>query len=230
MLTRGRDVDLYGATYEKLKAHAGGVQWPCPSTDFENRGSSKRYISRDYAIRVFGRDRKRYATGYVTLYDQHMEEVGYPGPINYYGEHKLKNTKDKAVIRALTPTLDYEMPDESYPFVLNTGRVIEHWHTGTMTMRVRLLRELNPAAYVEVHPTDAYRLGVSSGDSLKIESPRGSIVLPVWVTERAQPGMVFVPWFDENRLINDLTIDVPESWSKAAEPDYKVCKIRVSKA
>jgi len=230
VLTRGQDVDLYGATYEKLKAHAGGVQWPCPSTEFDNRGSNKRYISREYAIRVFGRDKKRYATGYVTLYDQHMEEHGYPGPINYYGGHKLKNTKDKAVIRALAAKLDYEMPDASYPFVLNTGRVIEHWHTGTMTMRVRLLRELNPAAYVEIHPSDARKLGVKSGEKIKLISPRGSIVLPAWVTERAQPGMVFVPWFDETKLINDLTIDVPESWSKAAEPDYKVCKIKVVKA
>ena len=114
--------------------------------------------------------------------------------------------------------------------MLNTGRVIEHWHTGTMTMRVRLLRELNPAAYVEIHPSDAERLGVKSGENVVLTSPRGSIVLPAWVTERAQPGMVFVPWFDENKLINDLTVDVPESWSKAKEPDYKVCKIRVAKA
>ncbi|WP_456474455.1 molybdopterin oxidoreductase family protein [Candidatus Pyrohabitans sp.] len=224
LLTKGRDVDLWGATYGKLKAHAGGVQWPCPSTEFDNRGSNKRYISREYAIKVFGKDKRRYITGYVTLYDQHMEEEGYSGPINYYGK------KGKAVVRAFTPTLDYEMPDDTYPFVLNTGRVIEHWHTGTMTMRVRLLRELNPAAYVEVHPSDAEKLGVKSGDKLQLISPRGSITLSVWVTERAQPGMVFVPWFDETKLINDLTIDVPESWSKAAEPDYKVCKIRVAKA
>ncbi len=233
VLTKGRDVDLYGATYEKLKKHAGGVQWPCPSTDFNNRGSMKRYISRDYAIRVFGTDKKKLATGYVTTYDQHLEEKGLKGPINYYGAHKFKSTfsKDKAVIRVLkAEPADYELPDSEYPFVLNTGRVIEHWHTGTMTMRVRLLRELNPAAYVEIHPEDAARLGIKSGQNVRLISPRGSIVLPAWVTDRPQPGMVFVPWFDENKLINDLTIDDPKSWSGAKEPDYKACKVRVEKA
>ncbi len=230
LCTRGQDVDLWGATYEKLKAHAGGVQWPCPSTDFDNRGSQKRYISKKYAERVFGTTKKKYKTGYVTLYDQHLEEKGYKGEINYYGPHPFKKgSKDKAIIRVLEAGLDYEMPDAEFPYVLNTGRVIEHWHTGTMTMRVRLLRELNPHAYVEVSPEDARRLDVKSGDNLKIISRRGEIVLPVWVTERAQPGMVFVPWFDENKLINDLTIDDPRSWSGAGEPDYKICAVKLVK-
>ena len=125
--------------------------------------------------------------------------------------------------------LDYEMPDAEYPYVLNTGRVIEHWHSGTMTMRVRLLRELNPHAYVEVSPEDAKALGVENGDNLKIISRRGEIVLPVWVTDRARPGMVFVPWFDENKLINLLTVDVPKSWSGAGEPDFKVCAVKLVK-
>jgi nitrate reductase NapA len=231
LATRGQDVDLWGATYEKLKAHAGGVQWPCPSVEFDNRGSAKRYISKDYAREVFGATIKRYKTGYVTLYDQHLEEKGLPGPINYYGPHPFhKDALGKAIIRVLAAGLDYEMPDERYPYVLNTGRVIEHWHTGTMTMRVKLLRELNPRAYVEVSPEDARKLGVKSGQALRLISRRGQIVLPVWVTERARAGMVFVPWFDERKLINLLTIDDPKSWSGAAEPDYKVCAVRLEKA
>lgn len=231
LCTKGQDVDLWGATREKLKAHAGGVQWPCPSTEFDNRGSNKRYISKEYAKKVFGAEKKKYATGYVTLYDQHLEEKGLEGPINYYGPHPFHGEpRGKAIIRVLEAGFDYEMPDEEYPYVLNTGRVIEHWHTGTMTMRVRLLRELNPEAYVEISPEDATKLGIRSGQNVRITSPRGSIVLPAWVTDRAQPGMVFVPWFDENKLINDLTIDDPKSWSGAGEPDYKVCKCKVEKA
>ncbi|NOX20254.1 MAG: molybdopterin-dependent oxidoreductase [Nitrospirae bacterium] len=231
LCTRGQDVDLWGATYEKLKAHAGGVQWPCPSTEFENRGSAKRYISKAYALEVFGRANRRYKTGYVTLYDQHLEEKGYKGPINYYGHHPFhKGSESKAIVRVLKAGLDYEMPDAEYPYVLNTGRVIEHWHSGTMTMRVRLLRELNPHAYVEVSPEDAKTLGVDNGDNLRIVSRRGEIVLPVWITDRARPGMVFVPWFDENKLINLLTIDVPKSWSGAGEPDFKVCAVKLMKA
>ncbi len=231
LCTKGTDMDLWGATYEKLQAHAGGIQWPCPSTDFDNRGTAKRYINKDQAMKVFGTFKKPHQSGYVTLYDQHMEEKGYKGPINYYGHHPFhKDAGDKAIIRILDAGLDYEMPDAEYPYVLNTGRVIEHWHSGTMTMRVRMLREMNPSAYVEVAPEDAKELQVGSGDKLKLISRRGEIVLPVWVTERARPGMVFVPWFDETKLINQLTIDALESLSGAFEPDYKVCAVKLARA
>ncbi len=231
LCTKDQDVDLWGATYEKLKAHAGGIQWPCPSTKFNNRGTAKRYISKDYAEKVFGDTKRSYKTGYVSLYDQHLEEKEIKGPINYYGHHPFHGgSEGKAIIRVLPAVLDFEMPDAEYPYVLNTGRVIEHWHSGTMTMRVRLLKEMNPNAYVEVSPEDSGRLGISSGDRLKLVSRRGEIILPVWVTERARPGMVFVPWFDENKLINLLTVDDPKSWSGAGEPDYKVCAVKVFKA
>lgn len=229
--TKGQDIDLWGATRKKLKAHAGGIQWPCPSTDLNNRGSAKRYISKKQASAVFGETSRKYKTGYVTLYDQHMTDKKIPGDISYYGTHPFhKEAGDKAIIRVMDAGLDYEMPDQEYPYVLNTGRVIEHWHSGTMTMRARLLREMNPNAYVEVSPGDAKKLGVSTEDKLKLTSRRGSIVLPVWVTKRARLGMVFVPWFDENLLINFLTIDDPKSLSGAKEPDYKVCAIKISKA
>jgi nitrate reductase NapA len=228
--TRGTDVDLWGATYAKLQAHSGGIQWPCPTTDMENRGTSKRYISRRRAMQVFGDDTRRYKTGYVTLYDQHMVDKHITGDISYYGQNPdHADAGPKAIVRVLKAELDFEMPDNEYPYVLNTGRVIEHWHSGTMTMRVKLLRELNPNAYVEVSPEDAKALNVASGDTLKIETRRGSIELPVWVTDRARPGMVFVPWFDENKLINLLTVDDPKSWSGAGEPDYKVCACKVVK-
>ncbi len=230
LTTRHQDVDLWGATYEKLKGHAGGVQWPCPDTAYENRGTAKRYISKDHAAKTIGRTKRNYKSGYVTLYDQHLEEKGMKGPISYYGPHPFhKEAGDKAIIRVLGAGLDYEMPDDEYPFVLNTGRTTEHWHTGTMTMRVRLLREISPAAYVEVSPEDARTFKLTSGSSLKLVSRRGEIVLPVWVTERVPQGMVFVPWFDEEKLINLLTLDHPKSWSGAGEPDFKVCAVRLEK-
>lgn len=231
LCTKGTDMDLWGATYEKLKAHAGGVQWPCPSLDFENRGSLKRYISKEYAQKVFGTTTKKYKTGYVTLYDQYMEKKNLKGPINYYGDHPFhKDAGDKAIIRILKATIDFEMPDAEYPYILNTGRVIEHWHTGTMTMRVKLLRDLNPQGYVEISPEDAEKLKIKSGDKVKIITRRGSIVMPTWITDRVPQGMVFAVWFDEKMLINDLTIDDPKSWSKADEPNYKICAAKVVKA
>lgn len=230
LATRHQDVDLWGATYEKLKAHAGGVTWPCPSTDFDNRGSAKRYISAEYARQTGGATTRNYKTGYVTLYDQHLEEKKLAGPINYYGGHPFhQDSVGKATIRVLGAMTDFEMPDAEYPMVLNTGRTVEHWHTGTMTMRVPRLKAISPAAYVEVSAEDAGPLKLRNGSMLKISSRRGEIILPVWVTERAQKGMVFVPWFDENKLINKLTVDDPKSWSGAGEPDYKVCAVRIEK-
>jgi len=231
LTTRHQDVDLWGATYEKLQGHAGGVAWPCPSTEFDNRGSAKRYISEAYAREIFKASRRSYKTGWVTLYDQHMAEKGLPGPVNYYGGHPFKKEAGgKAIIRVLAAGLDKEMPDREYPLVLNTGRVVEHWHTGTMTMRVKMLREMNPGAYVEISARDAKELGLANGAEVRLTSRRGRIALPAWITDRARPGMVFVPFFDENRLINTLTIDDLESLSGAFEPDYKVCAIRMEKA
>jgi len=123
-----------------------------------------------------------------------------------------------------------EMPDKDYPFWLCTGRVVEHWHTGTMTMRVPQLRRAMPHAYVELNRKDALRLGVHNGDRVVVESRRGSVTLPVWVDGRSQtvPGSVFVPFFDENSLINNVTLHLFCPISK--EPDYKKCAVRIRRA
>lgn len=120
-----------------------------------------------------------------------------------------------------------EPPDAEYPFWLCTGRVIEHWHTGTMTMRVPELRNSMPNAYVELNPADASRLGYSQGDVAILETRRGKMKLPVWMNGRGRPpeGSVFVPFFDQNRLINELTVSDHCPISK--EPDYKKCAVRV---
>lgn len=230
LCTKGQDVDLFGATYEKLKAHAGGCQWPCVTTDFDNRGTAKRYLSESRAKQVFGKTKVAYATGFVTLFDQHMAQKKYPGEINYYGHHPFhKGSDHKAIIRVLKAELDFEMPTAEYPFVLNTGRVIEHWHSGTMTMRVPMIKDMVPRAYVEICAEDANKLGVKNKGKVKLVSRRGELTLPAWITDRVTPGMVFVPWFDETLLINLLTVDDPRSWSGAAQPDYKVCAIKVMK-
>ena len=122
-----------------------------------------------------------------------------------------------------------EVPDADYPFWLDTGRVLEHWHTGTMTMRVPQLRRAMPGAYVEINRDDARSLGVKTGDHVKLETRRGEIVLTAWIDGRAScpPGHVFVPFFDERRLINRLTLEAHCPFSK--EPDYKKCAVRLIK-
>lgn len=116
-----------------------------------------------------------------------------------------------------------EAPDSNYPFWLTTGRVLEHWHTGTMTMRVPQLKAAMPHAYVEMHPDDAADQGLKNGDPVVIETRRGKITLPLWTRGRAAPprGTVFVPFFDETLLINQVTLGAVDPISK--EPDYKKC-------
>jgi nitrate reductase (cytochrome) len=122
-----------------------------------------------------------------------------------------------------------EMPDADYPFWLDTGRVLEHWHTGTMTMRVPTLRKAMPGAYLEINAEDARKLGIQTGDKLKLETRRGFLTLPAWIDGRAScpPGHLFVPFFDERQLINRLTLEAHCPFSK--EPDYKKCAARISK-
>ena len=136
---------------------------------------------------------------------------------------------DKAQIWFCPYEAPPEVPDEEYPLWLCTGRVLEHWHSGTMTMRVKQLRGAMPSAYVELHPDDASQLGLGNGDLAKVISRRGDMVLPVWINGRSRPakGSVFVPFFDETKLINDVTLDAHCPVSK--EPDYKKCAVKIVK-
>jgi nitrate reductase NapA len=120
-----------------------------------------------------------------------------------------------------------EVPDQTYPFWLCTGRVLEHWHTASMTARVPQLNRAMPVAYVEVHPDDAESMNLQQGETVVIESRRGSVQLPVWINGRGRParGSVFVPFFDETRLVNLVTLDATDPFSK--QPDYKKCAVRI---
>lgn len=122
-----------------------------------------------------------------------------------------------------------EAPDDGFPFWLCTGRVIEHWHSGTLTMRIPQLRRAMPRAYVEMNPKDARRLGIADGDLVRIQSRRGSLEVPVWIDGRGAPppGTLFVPFFDETMRINLVTLDAHDPFSK--QPDYKKCAVRVEK-
>lgn len=123
-----------------------------------------------------------------------------------------------------------ELPDQEFPFWLTTGRVLEHWHTGTMTRRVPQLDRAMPGSYVEMNPADAKELGVRNGDLVAVESRRGRVDLPAWINGRARPprGTVFVPFFDESMLINRVTSEAHDPFSK--QPDYKKSAVKLSKA
>jgi len=122
-----------------------------------------------------------------------------------------------------------EAPDREFPFWLNTGRILEHWHTGTLTRRIPVLHRAVPRAYVEMHRDDAGALGVRNGETVRLVSRRGSLNIPVRIDYRAQParGQVFVPFFDESLLVNQLTLDAYCPIS--GQPDYKKCAVRVER-
>ncbi len=141
--------------------------------------------------------------------------------------YMAKAGDDKALIWARPYEAPPEIPDATYPFWLCTGRVVEHWHSGTMTGRIKELQRAMPAAYVELHPKDASEMGVSDGQLVKITSRRGTIKLPASIRGRGIPqrGLIFVPFFDETKLINEVTLD--EYCPMSKEPDYKKCAVKV---
>ncbi len=123
-----------------------------------------------------------------------------------------------------------EQPDANYDLWLSTGRVLEHWHTGTMTRRVPELHRAVPTAQVFVHPDDAKTRGLKRQDIVWLESRRGKIkaVVETQGRNRMLKGMVFVPFFDEGVFVNKLTLDATCPLSK--ETDFKKCAVKMYKA
>ena len=136
----------------------------------------------------------------------------------------------RAVIWALPYEPPAESPDEEYDLWLSTGRVLEHWHSGSMTQRVEELYRAMPDALLYMHPDDAKARNLRRGDEVKVESRRGSVLTRIETRGRNKPpkGLVFMPWFDASRLTNKLTLDATDPLSK--ETDFKKCAVRVSRA
>ena len=142
--------------------------------------------------------------------------------VQFYG-HPDK----RAIIFALPYEPPAESPDEDYPFWLSTGRVLEHWHTGTMTQRVEELNLAIPHALVYMHYEDAREQGFRRGSEIRVISRRGDIRARVETRGRVMPprGLVYIPFFDANRLVNKLTLDATDPIS--LQTDYKKCAVRL---
>lgn len=117
-----------------------------------------------------------------------------------------------------------EETDDEYPFILTTGRVLEHWHGGTMT-RHSQLDALYPEALVEINPVDASMLGIFDEQSVRVVSRRGSVVLRASVTEKTTAGVVFIPFHFHEAAANLLTIDALDPQAKI--PEFKACAVQV---
>lgn len=135
----------------------------------------------------------------------------------------------RAVIFALPYEPPAESPDAEFDLWLCTGRVLEHWHSGSMTQRVPELYKAFPDAVVYMHPDDAEKRGVRRGDEVRVMSRRGEIRTRVETRGRNKPpvGLVYVPWFDASQLINKVTLDAIDPISK--QTDFKKCAVKVVK-
>jgi len=120
-----------------------------------------------------------------------------------------------------------ELPDEEFPYILTTGRVIYHWHTRTMTGRSKGLDAIYPESLVEINPEDAIKLNIKDGEKVKVTSRRGEVILKVEVTERTQPGVVFMTFHFDKSNANILTISALDEVSKI--PELKVCAVKIEK-
>ncbi len=121
-----------------------------------------------------------------------------------------------------------ELPDEEYPFILSTGRILFHYHTGTMSRRVEALNSFVNEGYAEIHPSDASRLGLKDEGRVKVRTRRGEIVTMVKVTERVAEGSVFVPFHFAEAAANRLTNDALDPRAKI--PEFKVAACQLDKA
>ncbi|MGH3474677.1 MAG: formate dehydrogenase subunit alpha [Aeromicrobium sp.] len=119
-----------------------------------------------------------------------------------------------------------ELPSEDYPLVLNTGRLLEHWHTGSMTRRSFALDAISPRAEAYIHADDAAELGLADGDLARVTSRRGEIVLNVKVSHREAKGNLFIPFHFREAAANLLTIDEIDPTGKI--PEFKFCAVRIA--
>ncbi len=208
-VTKDTEKTLWGATYKRLKESKEGVQWPCPSEN--HPGTYKRYVR-----------------GMDPIFDAPGFKDKIPADANQYfymdgkGEGKA-NIFMRAYVGAA------EVPDADYPFFLTTGRVVEQWHTGTMTNRVPEIARAQPNAYLEIHPDDASKLRLKTGDMVEVASRRGKNVLPVRIVTVSLPGVLFIPMHDQKkeRMVNFVCNDAVDGASK--EPEYKIAAVKVTR-
>ena len=187
-----------GMTRERMERESGLI-WPCPTET--HPGTNLRYVRGE---------------------DPNIP-ADHPDKIWFYG-----NPSGKANIWMRPYKGAAEEPDQEYPFYLTSMRVIDHWHTATMTGKVPELLKANPAAFVEVNTEDASRLNIKNGDQVVVETRRDALTLPAHVNDTCKPGLIAVPFFDKKKLVNKLFLDATDPASR--EPEYKICAARIKKA
>ncbi len=198
LLGKGTAYDFTGMTRERLR-QSHGLLWPLPTEG--HPGTRRRYVR--------GEDP--------------LVPADAPDRVLFYGR-----PDKKAVVWLRPQKPPEEVVDAEYPFWFTTGRVIEHWHTGTMTRNCKELRQANYEALAELHPDDAATLGVKSGDPVRLTSRRGTETFKTRVVDSARRGLIFVHMHDPDHMCNKLTIDAVDPVSR--QPEFKICAVKAVKA
>jgi assimilatory nitrate reductase catalytic subunit len=155
-------------------------------------------------------------------------DLNHPGTPRLYEDKKFRHPDGKAHFHPVDWRPSAEMPDEEYPIILTTGRVVSHFLSGTQTRRIGALLDQYPQPLCEIHPRLAEKLGIAEGDFVKVESRRGSVVVRAKVVKTIRPDTVFVPYhWPLGRSINNVTNPAIDPVSNI--PEYKICAVRVSK-
>ena len=147
-------------------------------------------------------------------------DVSHPGTSFLYQDGFARGKGKFHAIEYIAPA---ESTSKGFPLVLTTGRLLEHWHTGTMSRRANVLSELYPSGVVEMNPGDATRLGFNEGDLAVVSSKRGQVEAPVHITEKSPPGVIFMPFHWREAAANILTNDALDPLAKI--PEYKVSAV-----
>lgn len=141
--------------------------------------------------------------------------------------HRERFTRGQGLFTAIEYTPPAEETDAEYPVILTTGRVLEHFHTGTMSRNSKILEETVPEGFVEIHPNDAKNYNIADNEVVAVSSRRGSIRIKARVTDRTKPNVLFIPFHFMEACANALTIDALDPTCKI--PELKVCSCKVEK-
>ncbi len=139
--------------------------------------------------------------------------------------HKDKFSRGLGKFHGIEYKAPAESADDDYPLTLTTGRIMFHFHTGTMSRRAEKLNKEVPEAYVEIHPEDAIKVGINGHKRVTVSSRRGEIELATRVTDRIKPGVVFIPFHFAEAAANALTNSAFDPVAKI--PEYKVCAVKI---
>ncbi|BAW95225.1 nitrate reductase [[Synechococcus] sp. NIES-970] len=208
-LTGDRPCNMTGLSHQRLAAE-GPIQWPCPAEENpsevtpDNRGLLQKLLHQEQPLKG-----KR-----------------------LYTDRRFHTADGRAKFAAYHSRGLAEPPNTEYPFVLTIGRLYGHWHTMTRTGRIEKIRKLHPNPFLEIHPRDAARLGITAGELVEVRSPRGMARFPALITKNITPGTVFAPmhWgalWGENTEANALShaATCPDS----LQPELKACAVQLCK-